>query len=109
MTSILTQPKRDELGQMLDAAGSVYDPEGVGALIAGVLAAPAVIGASRQAANRVGRPPFGRVHCAARRRASGRIRATAWPAPRLADRLLGLGRPCNRVARSRGAVRRRAL
>ena len=44
MTSILTQPKRDELGQMLDAAGSVYDPEGVGALIAGVLAAPAEIG-----------------------------------------------------------------
>ena len=44
MTSILTQPKRDELGQMLDAAGSVYDPEGVEALIAGVLAAPAEIG-----------------------------------------------------------------
>src|SRR5262250_1060320 len=44
MTSILTQPKRDELGQMLNAAGSFYDPEGVGALIAGVLAAPAEIG-----------------------------------------------------------------
>src|SRR5215471_7667553 len=44
MTSILTQPKRDELGQMLDAAGSAYDPEGVEALITGVLAAPAEIG-----------------------------------------------------------------
>src|SRR5215831_6033207 len=44
MTSILTQPKRDELGQLLDAAGSVYHPEGVEALITGVLAAPAEIG-----------------------------------------------------------------
>src|SRR5215467_9389933 len=44
MTSILTQPKRDELGQMLDAAGSAYDPEGVEALITGVLAGPAEIG-----------------------------------------------------------------
>src|SRR5215469_6897272 len=44
MTSILTQPNRDELGRLLKAAGSAYDPEGVEALIAGVLAGPAEIG-----------------------------------------------------------------
>jgi Xaa-Pro aminopeptidase len=44
MTSILTQPERDELGRLLDAAGSAYDPEGVQALITGVLAAPAEVG-----------------------------------------------------------------
>ena len=40
MTSILTPPERDELGRLLQVAGSAYDPEGVEALMAGVLAAP---------------------------------------------------------------------
>jgi Xaa-Pro aminopeptidase len=44
MASILTQPERDELGRLLEAAGSAYDLDGVEALIAGVLAAPAEIG-----------------------------------------------------------------
>ncbi|HEY1431309.1 MAG TPA: aminopeptidase P family protein [Stellaceae bacterium] len=44
MRSSLTQTSRHELGRLLEAAGSAYDPEGVEALIEGVLAAPAEIG-----------------------------------------------------------------
>ena len=44
MTSIITQPERDALARLLQAAGSAYEPEGVEALIAGVLAAPAETG-----------------------------------------------------------------
>ena len=44
MRSNATQPNREEMARLLKAAGSVYDPEGVGALIDGVLAAPAEIG-----------------------------------------------------------------
>jgi Xaa-Pro aminopeptidase len=39
-----TQPRRDELARLLKEAGSAYDPEGVEALIKGVLAAPPEIG-----------------------------------------------------------------
>src|SRR5204863_686058 len=44
MKSSSTQTNRDVLGRLLKAAGSIYDPEGVEALIEGVLAAPAEIG-----------------------------------------------------------------
>ena len=44
MSSSVTQPDRDELARLLEAAGSAYDPEAVEALIDGVLAAPAEIG-----------------------------------------------------------------
>ena len=64
------------------------------------------------AEHRAARPPapraFGaaprRVHRAARRRASGRIRAAARPAPGLAHRLYRLGRAGDRAAPARGAV-----
>src|SRR5690242_16458983 len=44
MRSSVTQPNRDEMARLLEAAGSAYDPEAVEALIKGVLAAPAEIG-----------------------------------------------------------------
>src|SRR5438874_10755100 len=44
MTPSSTRTNRDLLGRLLKAAGSIYDPEGVEALIEGVLAAPAEIG-----------------------------------------------------------------
>src|SRR5690348_6463935 len=44
MRSSPTQTNRDVLGRLLKAAGSAYAPEGVEALIEGVLAAPAEIG-----------------------------------------------------------------
>ena len=44
MRSNATQPNRDEMARLLEAAGSAYDPEAVEALIDGVLAAPAEIG-----------------------------------------------------------------
>ena len=44
MRSSVTQPNRDEMARLLEAAGSAYDPEAVEALIEGVLAAPAEIG-----------------------------------------------------------------
>src|SRR5437660_10955112 len=44
MRSSVTQRDRDEMARLLEAAGSAYDPEGVEALIEGVLAAPAEIG-----------------------------------------------------------------
>jgi Xaa-Pro aminopeptidase len=40
----LTQPDRDELARLLNEAGSAYDPEGVAALVEGVLAASPEIG-----------------------------------------------------------------
>jgi Xaa-Pro aminopeptidase len=46
MRSNETQPHRDELARLLEETGSAYDPEGVAALIEGVLAAPAEIGTS---------------------------------------------------------------
>src|SRR5215472_7408771 len=46
MTMSDAGPDRDELGQLLRAAGSPYDPEGVERLIEGVLAAPAEVGMS---------------------------------------------------------------
>jgi Xaa-Pro aminopeptidase len=39
-----TRPDRDELARLLKEAGSAYDPEGVQALIEGVLAAPVELG-----------------------------------------------------------------
>src|SRR5437764_8167998 len=44
MTPSSTRTNRDLLGRLLKAAGSAYDPEGVIALIEGVLAAPTEIG-----------------------------------------------------------------
>src|ERR1700732_581414 len=44
MSSSVTQPDRDELARLLEAAGSTYDPDAIEALIDGVLAAPAEIG-----------------------------------------------------------------
>jgi Xaa-Pro aminopeptidase len=41
-----SEPDRDRLARLLKEAGSTYDTEGVAALIAGVLAAPAEIGTS---------------------------------------------------------------
>jgi len=46
MRSILTPPSRSELARLLKEAGSAYDPDGIEALIKGVLAAPAEVGAS---------------------------------------------------------------
>jgi Xaa-Pro aminopeptidase len=46
MTSNATRPDRDQLARLLKEVGSVYDPEGLEALIEGVLAAPAEIGTS---------------------------------------------------------------
>src|ERR1700731_4820386 len=44
MSSSITQPDRDELARLLEAAGSTHDPDAIEALIDGVLAAPAEIG-----------------------------------------------------------------
>src|SRR3984893_13622586 len=44
MSSSITQPDRDELARLLEAAGSTHDPHAIAALIDGVLAAPAEIG-----------------------------------------------------------------
>jgi Xaa-Pro aminopeptidase len=44
MKSSATQPDRTELGRLLRGAGSAYDPDGVEALIKGVLAAPGGVG-----------------------------------------------------------------
>src|SRR5580693_6334814 len=44
MSSSATQPDRDELARLLEAAGSTHDPDAIEALIDGVLAAPAEIG-----------------------------------------------------------------
>jgi Xaa-Pro aminopeptidase len=41
-----SQPDRSELARLLKEAGSAYDPEGVEALITGVMAAPAEVGTS---------------------------------------------------------------
>jgi Xaa-Pro aminopeptidase len=41
-----TQPDRDEFARLLKEIGSAYDPEGIAALIEGVLAAPAEVGTS---------------------------------------------------------------
>jgi Xaa-Pro aminopeptidase len=46
MTSSTTPPDRLELARLLQAAGSAYGPDGVEALIRGVLAAPAEVGTS---------------------------------------------------------------
>jgi Xaa-Pro aminopeptidase len=44
MSSSATEPDREELARLLKEAGSAYDPDGVEALIKGVLAAPAEVG-----------------------------------------------------------------
>jgi Xaa-Pro aminopeptidase len=46
MRSSATEPDRDELARLLKEAGSTYDPDGLEALIEGVLAAPAEVGTS---------------------------------------------------------------
>jgi Xaa-Pro aminopeptidase len=46
MTAILAEPDRGRLAQLLREAGSPLDPDGVAALVAGVLAAPREVGAS---------------------------------------------------------------
>jgi Xaa-Pro aminopeptidase len=46
MKSSTTQPDRAELARLLRAAGSTHDPDGVEALIKGVLAAPTGVGTS---------------------------------------------------------------
>src|SRR5438552_17165822 len=46
MTAAQTKPDQRRLAHLLRAARSALDPDGVVALIAGVLAAPAVIGTS---------------------------------------------------------------
>ena len=46
MTSSTTPPDRVELARLVQAAGSAYDPDGVEALIKGVLAAPVGVGTS---------------------------------------------------------------
>src|SRR6266851_2916581 len=46
MRSKESRSDRDELARLLKEAGSAYDPEGVQALIEGVLAAPAEVGTS---------------------------------------------------------------
>ena len=46
MTAILAEPDRGRLAELLREAGSPLDPDGVAALVAGVLAAPPEIGAS---------------------------------------------------------------
>ena len=43
MRSSATEPDRDELARLLKEAGSTCDPDGVEALIEGVLAAPAEV------------------------------------------------------------------
>ena len=46
MRSSGSEPHRDELARLLKEAGSAYDPDGVEALIEGVLAAPAEVAKS---------------------------------------------------------------
>src|SRR5438105_989788 len=46
MTANVTAPDRRRLAQLLKEAGSPLDPDGVAALVAGVLAAPPEIGAA---------------------------------------------------------------
>jgi Xaa-Pro aminopeptidase len=46
MTASASGPERRELARLLKKSGSTYDLEGVGALIRGVLAAPAAVGTS---------------------------------------------------------------
>jgi Xaa-Pro aminopeptidase len=46
MRSGISEPDRGELTRLLKEAGSIFDPEGIAALITGVLAAPAEVGAS---------------------------------------------------------------
>jgi Xaa-Pro aminopeptidase len=46
MRSGISEPDRGELTRLLKEAGSIFDPGGVAALITGVLAAPAEVGAS---------------------------------------------------------------
>ena len=46
MRSGISEPDQGKLARLLKEAGSIYDPEGVAALITGVLAAPAEVGAS---------------------------------------------------------------
>jgi len=46
MRSGISEPDRGELTRLLKEAGSIFDPVGVAALITGVLAAPAEVGAS---------------------------------------------------------------
>src|SRR5215471_13289984 len=46
MRSGISEPDRGELARLLKESGSIFDPEGVAALITGVLAAPAAVGAS---------------------------------------------------------------
>src|SRR5579864_7506860 len=46
MTARGAEPNRRQLAQLLKEAGSALDPDGVGALIAGILAAPPEIGTS---------------------------------------------------------------
>ena len=46
MTKSGSEPDRGELGRLLQEVGSAYDPQGVEALIEGVLAAPAEVGTS---------------------------------------------------------------
>jgi Xaa-Pro aminopeptidase len=46
MTTSPTEPARDQLARLLKQAGSSYDPDGVEALIKGVLAAPLEVGTS---------------------------------------------------------------
>src|SRR5437016_4299730 len=46
MTAIFAEPDRRHLAQLLHEAGSPLDPDGVAALVAGVLAAPPEIGTS---------------------------------------------------------------
>src|SRR5271169_3460479 len=44
MSSSVTEPNRDEMARLLEAAGSAYNPKAVQALIEGVLAAPIEVG-----------------------------------------------------------------
>src|SRR5579872_5190374 len=46
MTAAAQQPDRGQLAQLLSAAGSPLDPDGVAALVQGVLAAPPEVGSS---------------------------------------------------------------
>ena len=46
MTTSGPEPDRGELGRLLQEAGSAYDPQGVEALIEGVLGAPVEVGTS---------------------------------------------------------------
>src|SRR5579871_3728858 len=127
---------RQHLAALLRAAGSVYDPPGLEALLRGVLGAPAEMGggwhrlvadpmppplaaaldnfyaerrAPGRAARRVGRARPRRVCRAALGRTSGRICAAARPAAGLADRLYRLGRGGGGAAPTCRPVCRRPL